>query len=188
MNKPKIIVILGSIREGRAGEKVAKWFMDTMKDTTLADLELVDLKDYPMPFFTDAQTPSQRTGLHADPAVQKWLDKVASADGYIIITPEYNHSFPAVLKNALDYPYKEWNNKPVGFVGYGGYASGSRAVEQLRQVVAELQMYDVREQVLIHVVWTAFDDKGNLLNPELPVRMAKALVEKVAKVAVQMKS
>ncbi len=186
MNKPKILVILGSIREGRAGEKIAKWFMDAIKTVDSAEFELVDLKDWPLPMFADAQTPSTRTWAHPNPLVQKWLEKVAGADGYIIITPEYNHSYPAALKNVLDYPYKEWNNKVIGFVGYGGFAGGSRAVEHLRQIAAELQMYDVREQVLIPVVWQAFDQAGNLLNAEMHGKNARAVAEKVAKVAGEM--
>ena len=174
MNKPKILVILGSIREGRAGEGVAKWFMEAVRSIDSAELEFVDLKDWPMPMFADAQSPSMRTGPHPNPMVQKWLDKVAGADGYIIITPEYNHSFSSVLKNALDYPYKEWNEKPIGFVGYGGFAGGARAVEHLRQVAGELRMYAVRDQVLIPVVWAAFDEKGNLLNAATHEKNAKA--------------
>lgn len=188
MNKPKIHVILGSIREGRAGEKIAHWFMDTIKDYEHADLELVDLLDFSLPMFAEAVPSSMREGKHSNPAIQKWLDKVAEADGYIIITPEYNHSFSSVLKNALDYPYKEWNHKPIGFVGYGGFAGGARAVEQLRQVVSELRMYDVRDQVLIPTVWNAFDQDGRLQNVEIHTKNALLIVDEVSSLAKQLKS
>lgn len=184
---PHILVILGSIRESRAGEKVARWFMEATRDVSVAQLEFVDLRDFPLPFFADAQTPSSRTGAHPNPDVQKWLDKVDSADGYIIITAEYNHSIPAVLKNALDYPYKEWNNKAVGFVSYGSAAGGSRAVEHLRQIASELRMHDVRDQVLIPFIWKAFDVQGNLENHEAHTKSAVLVVESVAKLAMQLK-
>jgi len=187
MNKPKIHVILGSIREGRAGVNVAKWFMEAMKDYKDAELELVDLKDYPLPLFDDAVLPGMRQGLHKNPAVQKWLDKVNSADGYIIITPEYNHGYPSALKNALDFPYKEWGNKAVGFVSYGGGAGGGRAVEQLRQVAGELHLYDVRDQVLIPMIWSAFDKDGKLLNADIHIKTALAVTDAVTKLSVQLK-
>lgn len=188
MEKPKIHVILASIREGRAGEKVAKWFMDTVAGFEGADLELVDLRDYPLPMFADAESPSSRQGRHKLPEVQRWIDKVAEADGYIILTPEYNHGYSSALKNALDYPYKEWNGKAIGFVGYGGSAGGARAVEQLRQVAGELQMYDVRPQVTITIVWTAFDEQGKLKNSEMHDKNAHMVAEAVAKLAAQLKS
>ncbi|MEK7593585.1 MAG: NAD(P)H-dependent oxidoreductase [Patescibacteria group bacterium] len=188
MNKQKIHIILGSIREERLGEKVASWFMNTVKDTENADLELVDLRDFPLPLFADAIPPSVRQGPHKNPGVQKWLDKVDEASGFIIISPEYNHSISSALKNAIDYPYKEWNNKPVGFVSYGSLAGGSRAVEHLRQIAADLQMYDVREQVLIPNIWAAFDENGNLANAETHKKNAKAMLEKVIKLAIQLKS
>ncbi len=180
---PNIQVILGSIRAGRVGEKVAQWFMETMSGRTDAQFQLVDLRDYPLPLFADAVPPSQREGKHADPAVQKWLDTVAAADGYVWITPEYNHSFSSALKNALDYPYKEWNGKPVGFVSYGGVAAGSRATEHLRQVAAELRMYDVRDQVLIPAVWAAFDAAGVLLDAEKHRKNADLMVTEVIRLA-----
>lgn len=179
MNKPKIQVILGSIREGRNGKKVADWFMNIAKSFDTAEFELVDLLDYPLPLFADAVPSSMREGPHANPQVQKWLDKVRSADGYIMITPEYNHSYSSVLKNAIDYPYKEWADKFIGFVGYGGMAGGARAVEHLRQVAGELHMYDVRDQVLIPAVWAAFDENGQLNHAEMHEKNAKLMLSKV---------
>ncbi|OGY31494.1 MAG: hypothetical protein A2805_01550 [Candidatus Andersenbacteria bacterium RIFCSPHIGHO2_01_FULL_46_36] len=188
MNKPNIAVILGSIREGRAGEKVAKWFMDATKEITSAQFTLVDLKDHPLPLFADAISPAYREGKHTNPDVQAWLDSIAGADGYIFITPEYNHGVPGPLKNAVDYGYKEWNGKPIGFVGYGGVAGGARSIEHWRQIAAELQMFDVREAVLIPIVWEAFDAEGKLQNSEMHAKTANIIVEKVAKLATQLKA
>src|SRR5690606_27886063 len=112
------------------------------------DVEIVDLRDFPLPFFDEqsspAYVPSQAEGAKA------WQDKIASLDGYIITAAEYNRSPTGVLKNALDYAYNEWNNKPVGFVGYGG-VGGARAIEQLRLIAVELQMAPVRNAV--HITW-----------------------------------
>lgn len=188
MTKPTIAVIIGSIREGRKGEKVAAWFMDAAKDIESANLVLIDLKDHSLPLFADAVSPSVREGKHSNPDVQAWLDSIEQADGYIFITPEYNHSIPGPLKNAVDYGFKEWNNKPIGFIGYGGVAGGSRSVEHWRQIAAELQMYDIREQVLIPIVWQAFDEQGNLKNADMHVKTANLIVEKLAKLAVQLKA
>lgn len=188
MNKPTIAVIIGSIREGRAGEKVSKWFMEATKDIQSATLTLVDLKDHELPLFAEAVSPQYREGLHPNPNVQAWLDALAAADGYIFITPEYNHGVPGPLKNAVDYGYREWNGKPIGFVGYGGVAGGARSIEHWRQIAAELQMYDIREAITIPVVWEAFDEHGNLKNADLHAKTAHTIVEKVAKLAVQLKA
>lgn len=187
MNKPKIQVILASIREGRAGEKIAQWFMDAVKTNTSADLELVDLKNYPLPLFADSDAVRRREGKHPIAIVQKWIEKISEADGYIFITPEYNHGYSSALKNALDYTYKPWNGKSVGFVSYGGGAGGSRAVEQLRQVVVELQMHDARDQVIIPMIWSAFDAEGKLANSEVHAKTANTVVDKVADLAMKLK-
>ena len=185
MQKPKIQVILGSIRQGRSGEKVAQWFMDSIKENPDAVVELIDLKDFPMPLFDDAQPPSARSEgfVHHHPVVQKWLQKISEADGYIIITAEYNHSVPGALKNAIDFGYKEWNDKSVGFVSYESLAGGSRAVEHLRQIASELQMHDIREQILIPNIWAAFDENGNLSHAESLAKSANNILTKVSDLA-----
>ncbi len=190
MNKPKIQVILGSIRVGRNGDKVAKWFMNAIENFTEADIELVDLKDYPMPLFADAQSPSDRgTNPNPNPAVKKWLDKINEADGYIMITPEYNHSVPGALKNAIDYGKAEWAEKSIGFVGYGAFAGGSRSVEHLRQIAGELSMYDVRDQILIPVIWAAFAEDGKLLDHnDSQIQNAHAVISSVTNLALKLKA
>lgn len=155
----KIQVILGSTRQGRFGEKIASW---VMKHATEA--ERLDLRDYPLPFFDESVSPSSIKEPYINPAVVKWTKKIAEGNAYLVITPEYNHGYPAVLKNALDYVYKEWNGKKIGFVGYGTVGA-ARAIEQLRQVAIELQMVPIKAAVHILKFWelTSFDSYNQAL-------------------------
>ena len=156
-------VLLGSTRQGRVGGRIARWFLEQARGRDDLVLELVDLRDWPLPFF-DSPVPPAR-GSYEDPAQQAWAAHVARADAYVLVTPEYNHGYPAVLKNALDHLFAEWRGKPVAFVGYGGTGGGIRAVEQLRQVVVELDMHPLRDAVHIHRAYAAFDDHGQLREP-----------------------
>jgi len=133
----KILVILGSVREGRMAEPVGNWVIEAAAERAGIDAERIDLKDWDLPFYPYAKPPA--AGNYSDPRQIAWGEKVASADGFILIAPEYNHGIPAVLKNALDTVYAEWNRKPVSFVAYGGMG-GARSVEQLTMVSRELQM------------------------------------------------
>jgi NAD(P)H-dependent FMN reductase len=150
----KIGIILGSTRPGRNGEAVAKWVLDVAKQRADAEFELVDLLDYNLPHLDEAVPPSM--GQYSRPHTLAWAEKIASFDGFIIVTPEYNHSTSGALKNAIDFLFAEWNNKAVGFVGYGS-VGGARAVEHLRLVAGELMMADVRAQVTL----TLADDFEN---------------------------
>jgi NAD(P)H-dependent FMN reductase len=154
----KIKVILGSTRQNRFGDKPTKWIADKAKAKGL-DVEILDLRDYPLPFFDEPASPSSAKEPYADPRVQKWTAKIDEADGFIFIVAEYNHGYTAVLKNAIDYVGKQWNKKPVAFVGYGT-VGGARAVEQLRAVVPELQMVSMRTAVHMNNFWTLFDENG----------------------------
>jgi NAD(P)H-dependent FMN reductase len=138
----KIAIVVGSTRPGRNGEAVAHWVLEHAQGRSAADYELVDLADFPMPLLDEAIPPSagQYTGEHTI----AWAEKVASYDGFVFVTPEYNHSIPAALKNALDYVYAEWNDKAAAFVGYGSLG-GARAVEHLRGIASELQLAHVRQ-------------------------------------------
>ena len=125
--------------------------------------ELVDLRDYPLPFFDAPVSPARFQGRPPNPGAAAWASNVAEADGYVIVTPEYNHGYPGVLKNALDRAFVEWNNKPVGFVSYGS-VGGARVVEQLRLVAIELEMAPIRFAVhLPPEVYRA------MMNLEVPV-------------------
>jgi NAD(P)H-dependent FMN reductase len=146
----KIAVIIGSTRPGRNGEQVAKWVHETASKRTDAEFELVDLLDFNLPHLDEAVPASM--GVYANAHTQAWAAKVAEFDGYIFVTPEYNHSTSGALKNALDFIYSEWNNKAAGFVSYGASAGGSRAVEHLRLIAGELQLADVRAQLALSLV------------------------------------
>jgi NAD(P)H-dependent FMN reductase len=157
----KILVILGSTREGRVGDKVAQWVMEKTKNVDSVEFEFVDLRDLKLPYYNEPAHPSMvEEDNYADDRICNWIDKVREADGFLIVTPEYNHGYPAVLKTALDYPYIEWNKKPVGFVSYGGLAGGARAVEQLRLVSIELQMAPIRDTVVIPGIGEFVEEKG----------------------------
>ncbi|HEV7214183.1 MAG TPA: NAD(P)H-dependent oxidoreductase, partial [Chloroflexota bacterium] len=156
-----IQVILGSTRRGRRGENVARWVLERANAASEFQADLVDLADYPLPFYEEETSPAMHRGNYAQEASRRFVQKIAQADGYIIVTPEYNHSFSAVLKNALDHGYHEWTNKPVAFVSYsGGAIGGARAVEQLRLVVIELQMAPIRESIQVGGVRQVFDQQG----------------------------
>ena len=144
----KIDVILGSTRQGRFSEKPGAWMLAELSRRKDVTSELLDLRNYPMPFFDEPVSPSMAKEPYKNEAVGRWIKKITEADGFVIIVPEYNHGYPAVLKNALDYTYYPWNKKAVGFVGYGS-VMGARSIEQLRLVVAELQMASMRTAVHI---------------------------------------
>lgn len=146
MSNPKIGIVISTTREGRLGFRVADWVHRIAAQRSDLEFEIVDLRDYTMPFFDEPMSPAYAPPAHE--AAQKWAAKVASLDGFIFITAEYNHGMPAVLKNALDYAYTQFNRKPAAFVGYGG-VGGARAVEQLRLVLIELQMAPLRAAVHI---------------------------------------
>lgn len=146
MARLKTGIIIGSTREGRFAEKAARWIHEMATQRNDLETELIDLRDYPMPFFEDLIPPAH--GPSQNEIVQAWQRKIASLDGYIMTVAEYNRGPTAVLKNALDYAYSEWNNKPAAFVGYGG-VGGARAVEQLRLHAVELQMAPIRAAVHI---------------------------------------
>jgi len=142
----RIGIILGSTRPGRNGEAVARWVHEKTKTRRDAEFELLDIASYQLPLLDEPIPPSM--GQYTKPHTKRWAETIARFDGFIFVTPEYNHGTSAALKNALDFLYAEWNNKAAGFVGYGS-AGAARAVEQLRLVMAELQIADVRAQVLL---------------------------------------
>lgn len=155
-----IAVIVGSTREGRFSEKVAQWIFDHLKKRKGIDARLLDLRDFPMPFF-DQPVPPATPGRqpYENKIVKKWTAEIAGSDGFIFVAPEYNHGTSAVLKNALDWVYPEWNRKACAFVSYGS-VGGARSVEQLRQVAIELQLAPIRSAVHIPVATLMKHFKG----------------------------
>lgn len=150
----KIAIIIGSTRPGRKADAVAKWVHEIAKKRSDAAYEIVDIKDYNLPLLDEPVPPSM--GQYSQPHTKAWSAKIAAFDAYVFVTPEYNHSTSGALKNAIDYLYREWNNKAAGFVGYGS-AGGTRAVENLRLVMGELQVADVRAQVALSL-FTDFEN------------------------------
>lgn len=179
MSKPKIAIVVGSTRAARFADVPVEWFAKIAKAHSDIEIEVVDLRDFQLPFFDEvassAWAPSQNE------VAQRWQKKVAEFDGYIFTAAEYNHGPTAVLKNALDYAAKEWNKKPAGFVGYGG-VGGARAVEQLRMHAVELQMAPTKAAV--HIVWADFlavrQGEKKLSDFEHLNQAANALVEEIA--------
>jgi NAD(P)H-dependent FMN reductase len=150
----KIGIILGSTRPGRNGEAVAKWVHQLAQQRADAEYELVDLLDFNLPLLDEPVPPSQ--GKYSKPHTLAWAAKIATFDGFVFVTPEYNHSTSGALKNAIDFLYKEWVNKAAGFVSYGS-AGGVRAVEHLRLIMGELSVADVRQQVMLSL-FTDFEN------------------------------
>jgi NAD(P)H-dependent FMN reductase len=142
----RIAIIIGSTRPGRNGEAVARWVLDIAKQRDDAEYELVDIADYRLPHLDEAMPPS--LGQYSQPHTKAWAATIASFDGFVFVTPEYNHSTSGALKNAIDFLFAEWNNKAAGFVSYGA-VGGARAVEHLRLVMGELMVADVRNQVAL---------------------------------------
>ncbi len=150
----KIGIIVGSTRPGRKSDAVARWVYEIAKKRIDTTFEIVDIIDYGLPLLDEPISPSM--GRYSKPHTIKWAAKVAELDGYVFVTAEYNHGIPAALKNAIDFVYAEWNNKAAGFVSYG-FTGGARSVEQLRQVMGEMQIADVRAQVMLSM-FTDFEN------------------------------
>jgi NAD(P)H-dependent FMN reductase len=187
MSKPTIGIVVGTTRQGRFSEKPAAWIHGIASQRSDLDFEILDLRDYPLPLFNEAASPAYVPPKNEQ--AQRWARKLAQLDGLILVTAEYNHGAPAVLKNALDHAYAEFNRKPVAFVGYGGVGA-ARSIEQLRLVSIELQMAPVRNAVHIGMieflgVWQqgkSFDDFPHL------AKAATAMLDDLAWWAIALKN
>ena len=171
----KIGIILGSTRPGRNGEAVANWVLEQSKSRTDAEFELIDIADYNLPLLDEPMPPGYRQ--YTKDHTFKWSEKIEEFDGFVIVTAEYNHGVPGALKNAMDYLFEEWNNKAVGFVSYGS-AMGVRSVEHLRGISAELQMADVRQQVMLSL-FTDFKDMSEFAPQEYHKESVQTLFDQV---------
>ena len=153
-----VSVIVGSTRQGRFSEKPARWILGQLRSRSGIEAQLLDLRDFPMPFFDQPLPPSMASHApYEHEIVKKWTAAIAHSDAFIVVTPEYNYGTSAVLKNALDWVYPQWQRKAVAFVGYGA-AMGARAIQQLRETAIELQMAPIRHSVHIPVatLWAHF--------------------------------
>lgn len=171
--KLRLAVIIGSAREGRSGPGVAHWFVAEAEAFGVFDIDVLDLGEVDLPLtLTSTPLPEQAEVLAEVGA------RLDAADAFVVITPEYNHSFTAPLKNLIDWHRTQWQAKPIGFVSYGGLSGGLRAVEQLRQVFAELHATTIRDTVSFHAVWEQFDPDGKLRTTEATAP-AKVMLDKL---------
>ncbi|HWG98916.1 MAG TPA: NAD(P)H-dependent oxidoreductase [Pilimelia sp.] len=167
----RLAVIVGSTREGRFADRIVAWFLDQATPRTDIELDLIDLAEVGLPAV-------HRSG--PDPAVEEFNRRVEAADAFVVVTPEYNHGYPAAVKFALDSVGTGFRGKPVGFVSYGGVSGGLRAVEQLRLVFVELHAAPIRESVSFALAWNQFDDDGAHRQPETANAAAKALLDQLS--------
>ena len=174
-----IYIIVGSIREGRTAIKVANWLNQAINERSLADIqtEIVDLKEWALPIFAGAHPPA--TGIYDQPKQQQWADKIAAADAFIFISPEYNHGYSPALKNALDYIGKEWQDKAAAYIGYGT-TNGSRSISQLRQVTSSLGIIDPNAVLEIRDIFKRNKEETFEAN-EFEVKGLTALISKLQK-------
>jgi len=180
MDSPiRVAIIVGSIREGRFGPTVAHWFAEQVTPRADMVVDVIDLAEMDLPA---AYPKTFGDGVLA------YLARLDAADAFVVVTPEYNHSFPAALKQAIDLGKREWQAKPVGFVSYGGMSGGLRAVEHLRQVFAELQAVTVRNTVSFHNYARQFDQSGQPLDVARTGAAAKTLLDQLAWWAVALRN
>jgi NAD(P)H-dependent FMN reductase len=176
---PNLIIIVGSTRPGRAGLPISQWFTARAKDHGGFDVTVVDLAELDLPLLDEPHHP--RLGKYTKQHTKEWSALVDAADAIVFVTPEYNYGYPASIKNAIDYLHKEWNYKPVGFVSYGGVAAGTRAVQQLKQVVTTLRMFPVFESVNIPFHTQFLDSDGVLMPNDVMEQAADAMLNELAR-------
>jgi len=176
---PNLTIIIGSTRPGRAGAAIAQWFAARAKDHGGFDVTVVDLAEVDLPLLDEPNHPRLRqyTRQHT----KDWSAIIEAADAFVIVTPEYNNGYPAALKNAIDYLHHEWRNKPVGFVSYGGVAAGTRAVQQLKQVVTALRMLPVYDSVNIPFHAQLLDSDGVLRPNEVMEQAAGTMLDELVR-------
>lgn len=181
----KIKILAGSNRPNRFNIQPATWIFDLLKERADIEVELLDLQEIALPFLDEPLAPMY--AQYSKDHTKAWSEKIGEADGFIFVTPEYNHSFSPVLKNAIDYLFHEWKFKPVSFVSYGALEGGSRAVEHLRGVAAQLHMFDLREQILLPNYWENLNEKGEYKFTDRHAHGAKELIDSLAFWATELK-
>ncbi len=173
------MIIIASTRPGRGGEPVAKWFIQRATEHGGFEITVVDLAKFRLPLLDEPNHPRLRQ--YVNPHTHEWSGKVDAADAFVFVTPEYNHGYPASLKNAIDFLHNEWRHKPVGFVSYGGVAAGTRSVEQLQQVVTALRMTPVIEQVNIPFYQQFIDGDGVVQANEVMEQASDAMLDQLVR-------
>jgi NAD(P)H-dependent FMN reductase len=176
---PTLQIIIASTRPGRVGLPVARWFEQQARDHGGFEVDVVDLAEWNLPFMNEPNHP--RLGQYVHDHTKRWSRKVASADAFVFVMPEYNYGFNAPLKNAIDYLNHEWSYKPVGFVSYGGVAAGTRAVQMVKQVVTTLKMTPIFEAVSIPFVSQFIDGEQRLQANEIMTTAGKAMLDELVR-------
>jgi NAD(P)H-dependent FMN reductase len=177
---PRLSIIIGSTRPGRAGLPIADWFADRARQHGGFEIDVVDLAEVNLPILDEPNHPRLRQYTHQH--TKDWSARVAGADAFVIVTPEYNHGYSAATKNAIDYLHHEWHYKPVGFVSYGGVASGTRAMQQLKQVVTALRMLPLTDAVNIPFHTQFLDDDGRIEANEVMEQAAVTMLDELLRV------
>jgi NAD(P)H-dependent FMN reductase len=177
---PTLQIIIASTRPGRVGEPVGQWFVQRARAHGTFDVVVTDLTELGLPFLDEPKHP--RLQQYAHQHTRDWSATVAASDAFVLVTPEYNHSFNAPLKNALDFLHVEWQDKPVGFVSYGGVSGGTRSVQALKSVVSALRMMPVVAAVNLPFVAKLIDDDGVLHPSEVSEQAATDLLDELARV------
>jgi len=177
---PKLMIVIASTRPGRVGLPVAEWFRERAEEHGGFAVGLVDLAELQLPLLDEASHPRLR--LYTQQHTHDWSAMVDDADAFVFVTSEYNYGYPAALKNAIDYLHHEWQYKPVGFVSYGGVAAGTRAVQQLKQVVGAVRLVAVVEAVNIPFVAQFIDNHGVLQANDVMEQAARAMLDEVVRV------
>ncbi len=175
----RIGIILGSVREKRSGERVARWAERKLAEIHGVEPVLLDLKEFDLPFYSEALNPNDIETYSTDSA-NRWAAAVAGVDGFLILVAEYNHGYTGVLKNALDYLYKEWNGKPAAMLSYSsGMMGGARAVEQLRPTLSHLKLVALPEVLHLGKVTEVLNEAGEVQSGPFDEILSKQLVELV---------
>jgi NAD(P)H-dependent FMN reductase len=177
---PRLSIIIGSTRPGRAGLPIADWFTDRARQHGGFEIDVVDLAELSLPMLDEPNHPRLRQYTHQH--TKDWSARVAGSDAFVFVTPEYNHGYSAALKNAIDYLHHEWHYKPVGFVSYGGVAAGTRAMQQLKQVVTALRMLPLTDAVNIPFHTQFLDDDGRVQANEVMEQAADVMLDELLRV------
>lgn len=176
---PVLTIVVASTRPGRAGAAVGEWIRDTAESHGAFDVTVEDLAVRNLPFMDEPGHPRMRRYVHDH--TRAWSEAVDASDAFVFVTPEYNHSYPAPLKNAIDYLHSEWAHKPVGLVSYGGIAAGTRAVEALIPVLTTLKMVPLPEAVTIPMIGRFLDDQGAFHPDEIIAEAAGTMLDALSR-------
>ncbi|MGA5167546.1 MULTISPECIES: NADPH-dependent FMN reductase [Streptomyces] len=175
----RLAVVVGSVRDGRFGPVVTRWFAEQAEMHGRFDVDVIDLADTELPLALPAVPPAMDPNPSRPAGMADAGRRLAEADAVVVVTPDYNRSFPASLKAFIDWHHTEWQAKPIAFVGYSGASGGLLAIEQLRQVFGELDAHAVREYVSFPRYYLLFDAEGNLKDPEEPAAAALTMLDRL---------